>query len=144
MSLSSRRFLIAQDGSLYRLANTLFDRMLRDPDAHVLPVFAGQRVRMADLVVELDSRAPVRVLRRTFAMLSFDDKGRIDSGRFVKQQWALAESALDPAFDVSDREQTVLDAAARFIAQGGTWHPSAAMASAVDAAALGRIACRRL
>jgi hypothetical protein len=56
MGLSFRRFLIAQDGSLHRLANTKFDRMLQDPGGHGLPAFAGQRVRMAHVVVELVDR----------------------------------------------------------------------------------------
>ncbi|UUZ66209.1 hypothetical protein LP417_34875 (plasmid) [Polaromonas sp. P1-6] len=144
MSLSFRRFLIAQDGSICRLANMKFDRMLRDPDGHRVPVFAGQRVRMADVVIELTDRIPVRVLRSTFAILTFDYDGRIDSGRFGTQQRALAESALAPALDVPKIEEKVLDVADRFIAQGGTWHPSSALARAIDEAALGRMGCRRL
>jgi hypothetical protein len=144
MNLSSRRFLLAQDGVLYRLANTTFDRMLRNPGSHVLPVLAGQRVRMADLIVELTGGAPVRVVRSTFATLTFDDEGRMDSGRFTRQQWALAESALDPAFGGTKHEEKVLDAATRFIAQGGTWRPSSALARAINEAALGKVRCRRL
>lgn len=130
MGLSFRRFLIARDGSLCRLANSKFDRMLRDPGSHGLPEFAGQRVRMADMVVELASRVPVRVLRSTFAILAFDNDGRIDSGRFGRQQRALAESALAPALDVSRSEGAILDAADRFIAQGGAWQPSGPLARA--------------
>jgi len=146
MNLSSRRFLIAQDGLLYRLANATFDRMLRDPGSHLLPALAGQRVRMVDLIVELSGGAPVRVVRSTFATLTFDDEGRVDLGRFTRQQWALAESALDPAFGGTKhkQEEKVLDAATRFIAQGGTWRPSSALARAINEAALGQIGCRRL
>lgn len=144
MGLSFRRFLIAQDESIYRLATSKFDRMLRDPGNHGLPYFAGQRVRMADVVVELDGRVPVRVLRRTFAMLAFDTDGHIDSGKFVKQQRALAESALAPALDAPRSKGAILDATDRFIAQGGAWQPSGALARAIDAAALGRMGCRRL
>ena len=99
---------------------------------------------MADLIVELSCRVPVRVVWRTFAVLAFDDKGRVDSGRFRGQQWALAESALDHAFNVPGGEERVLEAAARFIAQGGRWHPSSALARAIDDAALGRVGYRRL
>jgi hypothetical protein len=144
MGLSFRRLLIAQDGSIYRLANSKFDRMLRDPGNHGLPDLAGQRVRMADVVVELAGRVPVRVLRSTFAILAFDKDGHIDSGRFSKQQWALAESALAPALDVSRTKGAIFEATDRFIAQGGTWQPSGALARAIDAAALGRMRCRRL
>lgn len=143
MALSLRRFLGARDGSLYRLVNAKFDRMLRDTNAPVLPTFAGQRVRMADLVVELAGRAPVRVVRSTFAVLPFDDDGRMDSDRFLKQQWARAESALDRGLDVPESQDNVLDAAVWFVAHRGTWKPSNALARALDDAALGRTACRR-
>ena len=80
VALSSRRFLVAPDGSLYRLTNAKFDRMLRDRRGPVLPTFAGQRVRMADLVIEVAGRVPVRVVRSTFAVLPFDDDGRMAAG----------------------------------------------------------------
>ena len=120
MNLSSRRFLIAQDGVLYRLADTTFTQMLRNPDSHAIPVLAGQRVRMASMIVELIGGAPVRVVRRTFAAVSFDDDGRMDSGMFTRQQWALAESALDPALVGTKPDEKVLDAASRFIAWAGS------------------------
>lgn len=99
---------------------------------------------MADLVVELAGRAPVRVVRSTFAVLPFDDDdGRMDSERFLKPQWARAESALDRGLDAPDSQDSVLDAAVRFVAHGGAWKPSNALARVLDNAALGRTACRR-
>jgi hypothetical protein len=144
MNLSSRRFLIAQDGVLYRLADTTFTQMLRNPDSHAIPFLAGQRVRMASMIVELIGGAPVRVVRRTFAAVSFDDDGRMDSGMFTRQQWALAESALDPALVGTKPDEKVLDAASGFIAQGGRWRPSTSMARTINEAALGQVDCRRL
>ena len=144
MNLSSRRFLIAPDGVLYRLADATFARMLRNPASHAFPALAGQRVRMASLIVELIGGAPVRVVRSTFATLSFDDAGRMDSGMFTRQQWALAESAVDPALVGAKHNEQVLDVAARFIAQGGRWRPSASLARTINAAALEHVDCRRL
>jgi hypothetical protein len=51
---------------------------------------------MASLIVELINGVPVRVVRSTFATLSFDDDGHMDSGIFTRQQCALAESTLAP------------------------------------------------
>ena len=144
MGFSCRTFLITHDNRLGRLANAKFDRMLRDPASHRLPGFAGQRVRMATVVVELIGRKPVRVVRNTFAVLSFDDQGRVDLGRFGRQQAALAESALAPVLAGSDTNGTVVDAASRFVAQGGTWAPSGDLARAIDSAAMGRVPCVRL
>jgi hypothetical protein len=138
MNLSSRRFLIAQNDLLYRLADATFIRMPRNPGSHAVPALAGQRVRMASLIVELVGGVPVRVVRRTFATLSFDEDGDMDSGMFLRQQWALAESTLDPALASTKHEEKVLDAATRFIAQGGRWRPSASLARTINEAALGQ------
>ncbi len=54
------------------------------------------------------------------------------------------ESALAPAFASPDPNATVMDAASRFVAQGGAWTPSADLARAIDDAAMGRVPCRRL
>ncbi len=144
MSLRCHRFLIADDGTLCRLANAKLERMLRDPANHRLPVFAGQRVRMADVAVVFVDRIPVRVVRSTFAILAIDDDGRIDSSKFVRQQLALAETALAPMLAVSESNDGVIDATARFVAQGGSWAPSHTLARAIEDAAMGRLRCRRL
>ena len=144
MSLRCHRFLIADDGTLCRLANAKLERMLRDPANHRLPVFAGQHVRMADVAVVFVDRIPVRVVRSTFAILAIDDDGRIDSSKFVRQQLALAETALAPMLAVSESNDGVIDATARFVAQGGSWAPSHTLARAIEDAAMGRLRCRRL
>jgi len=144
MSVSSRRFLIAQDGILYRLADATFIRMLRNPGSHAIPLLAGQRVRMASLIVELIGGVPIRVVQSTFATLSFDDDGCMDSGMFTRQQWALAELAVEPALVDTKDDETVLDAATRFIARGGRWRPSTSLARTINEAALGQIDCRQL
>ena len=146
MGFSCRTFLIARDDTLWRLSSTKFDRMLRDPASHCLPVFAGQRARMASVLVELVARNPVRVVRNTFSILAFDAEGHIDPSRFEKQQFALAQSAVAPVFAVFDDDgnQTVVDATSRFIAQGGQWAPSRALARVINQTALGQQKCRHL
>jgi len=67
MGLSSRVFLLDQDDGLYRMPNATFEQMLRDPTSHRIPRFAGARVRMTDVVVELLDRQPIRVIWITFA-----------------------------------------------------------------------------
>lgn len=101
---------------------------------------------MADVVVELVARDPVRIVRNTFSILSFDAEGHIEPGRFEKQQFALVESVVAPVFAVFDEngDETVVDATSRFVAQGGQWVPSGALARAIEDAALGQRQCRRL
>ncbi|WP_256701272.1 hypothetical protein [Caballeronia sordidicola] len=146
MGFSCRTFLIARDDTLWRLSSTKLDRMLRDPAGHYLPDFAGQRARMASVVVDLVARNPMRVVRNTFSILTFDAEGRIDPSKFEKQQFALAESVFAPVFAVfaDESNQTVVDATSRFIAQGGQWVPSRALARVIDQTALGQRQCRHL
>ena len=63
MGLTSRLFLLHQSDGLYRLPSTKFEQMLRDPTSHRFARFAGSRVRMADVVVELCNRQAIRVVR---------------------------------------------------------------------------------
>lgn len=140
MGLSCRRFLLDQQGNLVRLKNATFDRLVGDPAHHSMPALAGRRVRMAELLVELADRVPIRVVRRVYVVIAFDDNGRVDTERFRKQQWALAESALGSASVSPEDEEGVVDAAARFVAQGGTWRPTAALSRLIDNAALGIVA----
>ena len=144
MGLAFQRYLVAMDDTFYRMANTAFDRMLQDPTAFRLPELAGQRVRTVELVVELVDRKPAAVVRMAFAVLAFDDTGCLDISRLRKQQNARIESALAPVFADTARDERVIDAGGKFIAQGGTWTPSRGLARAIDEVALGRKTCLRL
>jgi hypothetical protein len=144
MGLASRILLIGPDDRIHRLASATFDRMLRDPSGSRLPLFAGQRVRLASLVIELDEGQPVRVVRRTFAVLAFDQRGCIDVGRFGRQQSARVDLALAPVFGRSGGSDRLVEAANRFVAQGGRWTPPGDLARAIDRAAMGYERCLRL
>jgi hypothetical protein len=138
VGISCRRFIVDDEGKLVRLRNTIFERLLRDPQHHTMPALAGQRVRMAEVLVQLGDRRAIRVVRRVYYVVSFDEAGRLDKTRFQQQQWALAASALDRVFDLPGDDDRVLDAASRFIAQGGQWRPSNDLAQRIDDAALGK------
>jgi GGDEF domain-containing protein len=144
MGFSSRIFLLDGSDALYRLANTAFAAMLQDPDEHPYPLFAGQRIRMADATVELMDRRPIAVARVTFGILAFDEKGRLNSEAFQQQQFARAETALAGVIEAENRDSPIVEARARFLAQGGQWTPSKLIERALDDAAMGRIKCPRL
>jgi hypothetical protein len=64
MGFAYRKFIVNDDGTLTKLRSTIFDRLLRDPQHHSMPALAGKRVRMADIIVQLEDRRPIRVVRR--------------------------------------------------------------------------------
>ena len=138
MGIGCRRFIVDDEGRLVRLRNTIFERLLRDPQHHTMPALASRRVRMAEILVQLANRRPIQVVRRVYFVVGFDEAGRLDTTRFQDQQSALAESALDRVLAVPGDDDRVLDAASRFIAQGGRWRPSVELAQLIDDAALRR------
>jgi len=144
MGFSFRMFLLDQDDGLYRLPNAKFWTMLQDPTSHRLLRFAGARMRMTDVAVELQNRKPIRVVRITFGFLSFDRKGYFDASAFDRHQRARAELGLAVPIEETGGARTVVDAANRFVAKGGLWAPSRALQRRIDAVALGQIKCTRL
>lgn len=144
MGLSFRMFLVDQDDVLYRLPNTKFDQMLRNPASHRLSRFAGTRLRMTDVGVKLINCQAVQVVWITFNVLAFDHEGYFDASAFDRHQRARAELGLAKLVDESTGAPTVIDAASRFVAQGGCWKPSIKLQRVIDQAALGQVKCERL
>ena len=137
-------YLLDQDDTLYRLPNAKFDQMLRDPTRCRLPRFAGRRLRMTDVAVELIDRRPSRVIWITFGFLGFDDNGCFDLSSFDRQQRARADLALALPSSAPKSEGIVIEAANRFVAQGGRWTPSRVLQRLIDAVALEQVKCHRL
>jgi hypothetical protein len=123
VGISFRRFLIGSDDGLYRLASAKFNRMIREPSSAPLPLFAGQRA---------------------FAILEFDHQGELDFGKFEKQQFALASSAMDAALAVPDPDNKIVNAVNRFVAHGGSWTPTYSMKRRIEHAVFGKLACRSI
>ena len=141
MTCSIRIFIVDPDDTLYRLAGTKFSGMFDDPESHPLLRFAGQRVRMVEAIVELRNRVPCGIVRLVYEMLRFDDHGRLDRDTIMHQNVALADLIAD---EPTMNDTVVVNARSRFIAQGGRWQPSPALARSVLQAALGEVKCRSL
>ena len=142
---SPRILVVGPDDTLYRLANTKFSAMLDDPERHCVPRFAGQRVRMVDAIVELRDRVPCAVVRLVYEMLRFDAHGQLDRHGFERQNAARVHLLVDRAMgELTTKDDAVVDASSRFIAQGGHWQPSPSLARRIRQAALGQVKCKRL
>lgn len=144
MGISIRRFFIANDGTLYRISNAKLDRMLRHPESEMVPIFSGQRIRTGELVIELFDSKPFRVCRETFSIFQFDIQGCLDVVRYDKQQNALVDAMLDPVVASKTPDANVLDATAKFVANGGTWSPAKSLRSQIENVALGLAYCSSL
>jgi hypothetical protein len=144
MGLSSKLFLLTADEEMHTLAGTAFMRMLRQEAVARLPDFAGQRLRLASLVVELANREPWRVVHRSFSIIEIDRDGLLDVARLKAQQIACIDSFLAPVLQQPAPTTPVVDATSRFVARGGSWQPDDLLMRRIDAAALGRMSCRRV
>jgi hypothetical protein len=145
MSYSIRTYILGPDDTLYRLASAKFSRMVDDPQSDRLERFAGQRVRMAEVIVQVRDRAPCAVVRLVYEMLGFDADGRLDRATFMRQNRALAELVVDRAIPrLVEEGKAVVDAGSRFVARGGSWQPTPAQEREIVRAALDETPCRRL
>lgn len=118
--------------------------MMRHPEDELLPMFASQRIRCADLVIQLIDRVPSIVCRETFAIVEFNHLGRLNSSRFENQQMALVDAMLAPMLSGEKTKTNVVDAAQRFIAQGGSWAPSLVLRLQLERLCLGLTDCQSL
>ena len=144
MGLSCRLFLLDGNDVLYRLSNAKFDQMLRHPAEHRFPRFAGARVRMATVIVGLEDRKPIRVIRTNFSILSFDKTGRFDLAAYEQPLRARMDLAFRALQNETAGSMKVIEAAEQFVDRGGRWEPSRAVASAIEKLALGLAKCERV
>jgi hypothetical protein len=114
--------------------------MLSDPVRHSLPRLAGQRVRSAEIAVELSNGQPIQVVRSSFSILTFKKNGALVPPLSDRHMRARAELALDRP----TRNTAVADAGTRFLARGGQWSPAAAVRRRIEQTALGRQKCNRV
>jgi hypothetical protein len=144
MGWSSRLFLLTADDELQRLAGAAFSRMLRPGSGCRLPQFAGQRVRLASVTVELADGIPLGVRHLSFSMLDFDGYGVLDVQRLNAQQVARVDTLLAGVLGPASQDAQIVEAASRFVARGGEWNPDPALRRRIEAAALGAVPCRRV
>ena len=122
MRVAFRHFLLDREGALYRLPSAALDRMLQDPARHRLPRFAGERVRTAEVVVEMANGRPLRVVRSVFNMVMFKSNGTLVPPVQDRHIRARAELALALGEPVG--QAGIAQASTRFVARGGQWTPS--------------------
>ena len=59
VGISIRHFIFAPDGQMRRLSSEVINAVVHDRDT--LPQYAGQEVRVATVILEMQGRAPIKV-----------------------------------------------------------------------------------
>ena len=142
MRLALRYFLIDREGTLYQLPGATLERMAQARSRLRLARFAGQRVRSAEVAVEMLNGRPVRVIRSVFNMLTFKSDGSLVPPLQDRHARARVELALARA--AAARRASLTEASTRFVARGGEWKPSAALVRRMEQIALRSQKCPRI
>lgn len=147
MEPSIRRILVDQNDQVIRLNNSLFDRLWKQGQKEALTQFAGCRLRYAEIIVDIQERRPVGILRVIFEYLYFDQAGRLDKDRIMRDN-VLKMEASGIGATVSNRTGPVIDAAWRFAARRrdheAVWQPDHELTMAIFEAALDSKKYKRL
>ncbi len=97
-SASLRHFFVSEDNEIFRIPNTKFERLLKGSLEKKTERFAGKRVRTAEIVVKLENRKPIQVLRAIYYYLHFNEKGILDYDRFMKDGGIVANAGIPDIF----------------------------------------------
>ena len=97
-SASVRHFFVSDDNEIFRIPNTKFERLLKGSFEKNTERFAGKRVRAAEIVVQLENRKSIQVLRAIYYYLHFNEKGILDFDRFMKDGGIVANAGIPNIF----------------------------------------------
>jgi hypothetical protein len=141
-----RHILVDQNDAVIRLSNRLFQRLWDNSQGDTLPQFAGCRVRWAEAAVELRDRKPARILRVVFCYLYFDQQGRLDRDKVMKDGALMMEAGMGSI--APTKSGSVIQASSRFAARRrdheAVWKPSPDLNKAIYDAAFDSKSYKRL
>ena len=146
-SISVRYFLVTGEDEIIRLSCARFDRLDSNPPKDNIKEFAGQRVRWAEIVVELENRKPSKVLHVTYGYLHFKNDGYLDVDRFTNDA-AIVINAAFPDFLVVDEPDNVINAQREFLKKRRDhqvcWKPNTTLERKIMDTAIDQFKYRRL
>ena len=106
-SASVRHFLISDDDEILRVPNTKFERLLKGSFEEKTERFARKRVRAAEIIVRLENRKPVKVIRGIYYYLHFNEKGILDCDRFMKDGVIVFNAGDSTYYEEKDQDNVI-------------------------------------
>ena len=148
MRLSHRIIFIDSSDRVLRMPNSRFEKLLEPRPTERLPEFARQRVRVAEVIVGLEKRRPVEVVRLSYFYLHFDKSGFADYERFMRHGALAMEAVMGSDWSFSNERSNLIRAGHRFAARRrdheAMWKPTSSLARSIHEAALDDPAYSRL
>ena len=146
-SASVRIFFVSEDDEIFRVPNTKFERLLRGSSEENTERFAKKRVRVAEIIVRLENRKPVQVLRAIYYYLHFNDKGILDYDRFMKDGGIVANAGIQGIY-AEQVQGNLIDARQEFAKRQRDhtvwWKPSMQLERNILDASIDEFKCKRL
>ena len=146
-SASVKHFLVSDDDEFFRVPNTKFERLLRGSFEEKTERFSGKRVRAAEIIVKLENRKPVQVLRAIYYYLHFNEKGILDYDRFIKDGAIVANAGI-PSIYSEKVQGNLINAQQKFAKRQRDntvwWKPSMQLERNLLDASIDEFKCKRL
>ena len=139
MGLGTRIFFVNEDDTLKRMPMKRYHRLFRrDPEEQFLE-YAGNRIRYVLVVLELENRKPVEILRVQYSYLAFDQKGRLREDE--RERAARLSMEMIKTSPPEEESNQVIDARYKFakkrFSREFRWEPSPEIETAIFKAIFG-------
>jgi hypothetical protein len=139
MGLGTRIFIVNEDDTLKRMPMKRYHRLFRrDPKEQFLE-YAGNRIRYVLVVLELENRKPVEILRVQYSYLAFDQKGSLREDE--RERAARLSMEMIKTSPPEEESNQVIDARYKFakkrFSREFRWEPSPEIETAIFKAIFG-------
>jgi hypothetical protein len=128
-------------GSIRRLPINRFNRLVSWYTDERFPEYAGKRLRYALIVIELENRKPVGIVRTEYSYFAFDSKGRLRDDEREKATRLSMDMTKPIGFEPN--HHGVIDARHKFAKKRFeheyTWKPTPELEAAIIKAVLGGV-----
>lgn len=116
MNHSVRVFAVLDDRIIKKLANNKFYKLNGNDKQKAFPEYRNSKVKIAEFIVEIENRKPIRIIDEFYNYYSFDQKGRIKEDKHRVQLELIMKSFFkeDENNDISIRGN-VIDATEIFL-----------------------------
>ena len=135
MGLSFRIFVVRDDDTIKRFPLTRFNRILRRDPNERQTQYAGKRIRIASMAVEMIDRKPVAIVKGQYSFLDFDSEGLLDLDERDKRV-RLVSDTLEP-IPIKKASGKVVDAKYKFAKKRYkdqyVWNPTPAIKATIKA-----------
>ncbi len=126
MGFSIRIFFIDEDDKIIRIPASRFERIRDRHSKESLLEYKNSRIRYAEIILELENRKPISIVRNVYGYLQVDSEGKVDQD-FLDKEGQVAISMMPP-ISLPGEPENVIHARDKFAQKRFknefTWTPS--------------------